>query len=148
MPLVFVHHGYTMSAQNMYDITGYAALADSEHIAVAFPDGQGGPTRSARRGTSAPNVCPASAARRPMRPATTSRSSTRSRPTSRTISASIPSHVFVTGFSMGGYFAHHAGCMRDDIRAVAPHSGGTHAARELHDADKPIIIFHGAVGSA
>ena len=31
-----------------------------------------------------------------------------------------------TGFSMGGYFAHNVGCMMTDIRAVAPHSGGTH----------------------
>jgi len=52
-------------------------------------------------------------------------------------------HVFVTGFSMGGYFSHHVGCMRDDIRAVAPHSGGTHALDNCSVAKKPIIIFHG-----
>ena len=52
VPLVFVHHGYTMSGQNMYDITGYPALADSEHVAVAFPDGEGGPSN-----LSAPVVC-------------------------------------------------------------------------------------------
>src|SRR6202020_2033201 len=34
-------------------------------------------------------------------------------------------HLFATGFSMGGYFAEHIGCYRSDIRAVAPHSGGT-----------------------
>ena len=53
------------------------------------------------------------------------------------------SHVYVTGFSMGGYFSHHVGCMRDDIRAVAPHSGGTHPFDYVHDGHKPIIIFHG-----
>lgn len=40
MPLVFVHHGYTMSGQQMFDITGYKQLADDEKIAVVFPDGQ------------------------------------------------------------------------------------------------------------
>jgi polyhydroxybutyrate depolymerase len=51
--------------------------------------------------------------------------------------------VFVTGFSMGGYFSHHAGCMRPDIRAVAPHSGGTHALDDCTSGHKPIIMFHG-----
>src|SRR5438132_1595276 len=52
-------------------------------------------------------------------------------------------HIFLTGFSMGGYFAHHVGCMRPDIRAVAPHSGGTHDLSACTTGHKPIIIFHG-----
>jgi polyhydroxybutyrate depolymerase len=44
---------------------------------------------------------------------------------------------------MGGYFAHHVGCMRPDIRAVAPHSGGTHDLGACIGGHKPIIIFHG-----
>jgi polyhydroxybutyrate depolymerase len=52
-------------------------------------------------------------------------------------------HVYLTGFSMGGYFAHHAGCMRSDLRAVAPHSGGTHELSSCPVTRKPIIIFHG-----
>lgn len=40
IPLVFVHHGYTMSGQQMFDITGYKQLANDEKIAVVFPDGQ------------------------------------------------------------------------------------------------------------
>src|SRR6185295_16995528 len=55
-----------------------------------------------------------------------------------------PDHVFVTGFSMGGYFSHHAGCMRDDVRAVAPHSGGTHDLTGCAAPRKPIIMFHGS----
>jgi len=51
--------------------------------------------------------------------------------------------MFVTGFSMGGYFSHHVGCMRPDIRAVAPHSGGTHELSGCINAKRPIIIFHG-----
>jgi poly(3-hydroxybutyrate) depolymerase len=52
-------------------------------------------------------------------------------------------HVFVTGFSMGGYFSHHTGCMRPDIRAVAPHSGGAHPFDSCVTQHKPVIIFHG-----
>src|ERR1700690_1640992 len=42
IPFVAVFHGYTMSGSEMFDITQYSELADSEHIAVVFPDGQGG----------------------------------------------------------------------------------------------------------
>jgi poly(3-hydroxybutyrate) depolymerase len=52
-------------------------------------------------------------------------------------------HVFMTGFSMGGYFSHHVGCMRDDFRAIAPHSGGTHSFNSCTTQHKPVIIFHG-----
>jgi polyhydroxybutyrate depolymerase len=51
--------------------------------------------------------------------------------------------VFATGFSMGGYFAHQVGCMRPDVRAVAPHSGGTHPLDSCVTGHVPIIIFHG-----
>ena len=42
-PFVYVFHGHTMSGQSMHDITQYATLADSEGIAVVFPDGDTGP---------------------------------------------------------------------------------------------------------
>src|SRR5690606_247287 len=58
IPLVFVHHGYTMSAEEMFQITGYAALADREHIAVAFPDGQAGPNAFGAPWNVGTNVCP------------------------------------------------------------------------------------------
>src|SRR4051812_11545602 len=43
MPFLYVMHGYTMSGQAMYDVTQLPALADKEHVAIVFPDGQGGP---------------------------------------------------------------------------------------------------------
>lgn len=143
IPLVFVHHGYTMSGQAMFGLTGYPALADREQIALAFPDGQGGPDTFTAPWNVGPNVC----------------SSTNGAPPSApgddfamldAITADIEldqcidrEHVFVTGFSMGGFFAHHTGCMNDTIRAVAPHSGGTHALDDCSVTRKPIIIFHG-----
>ena len=53
-------------------------------------------------------------------------------------------HTFVTGFSMGGYFSEHVGCERSDIRAVAPHSGGTLASlSSCTTGHVPVILFHG-----
>ena len=143
IPLVFVHHGYTMSAQAMFDITGYAALADQEGIAVAFPDGQAGPDAFGAPWNVGTGVCRASGGEPPS-------AAGDDFALLDAIQADISAdqcidteHVFITGFSMGGYFANHAGCMRPDLRAIAPHSGGTHALDACASARKPVIIFHG-----
>jgi len=59
IPLVMVFHGYTMSGDAMYGVTGYPAIADSEHIALAFPDGEAGPNSSGAPWNVGANVCPA-----------------------------------------------------------------------------------------
>jgi polyhydroxybutyrate depolymerase len=144
LPLVFVHHGYTMSAQAMYEITGYPALADIEGIALAFPDGQGGPNSFGAPWNVGTGSCPASNGGTP--PSATGDDFAML----DAIEADIANdqcidseHVFVTGFSMGGYFSHHAGCMDDSVRAIAPHSGGTHSFDTCTTGHKPVIIFHG-----
>jgi poly(3-hydroxybutyrate) depolymerase len=143
IPLVYVHHGYTMSAQAMFDITHYAQLADSEHIAVAFPDGQGGPNTLGAPWNVGTNICHGGASE-PPNAAGDDFAMIDAIKADITLDQCIDTaHVFVTGFSMGGYFSHHAGCMRDDIRAVAPHSGGTHPLDTCATGHKPIIIFHG-----
>ena len=144
MPLVIVHHGYTMSGELMHDITDYQAIADAEGVALAFPDGQAGPNSLGAPWNVGANVCPADA----LPP-----------PTAEGddfalldyIKADISKdqcldldHLFATGFSMGGYFTHHIGCMRTDFRGVAPHSGGTHSLDNCLTTTKPIIIFHGS----
>lgn len=144
VPLVFVHHGYTMSAEAMYQITSYAALADAEHIAVAFPDGQAGPDSLGAPWNVGSDVCRAgNGATPPSAPGDDFAMLDAIEADISLDQCLDTSHVFVTGFSMGGYFSHHAGCMRDDIRAVAPHSGGTHALSSCAAGHKPIIIFHG-----
>jgi poly(3-hydroxybutyrate) depolymerase len=52
--------------------------------------------------------------------------------------------VFVTGFSMGGYMAHELGCRigGSSVRAIAPHSGGTHSG-DCPGAPIPVLILHG-----
>jgi polyhydroxybutyrate depolymerase len=149
LPFVFVFHGYTMSGQEMYDITRYAALADSEGIGLAFPDGEGGPDS-----LDAPwNV---------ENPGQTVCGDGQYVDASGNDLAFIDAmkadvlndqcldaaHIFSTGFSMGGYFTHHIGCYRSDMRAVAPHSGGTLAdLSPCTTGHVPIIIFHGTADS-
>jgi poly(3-hydroxybutyrate) depolymerase len=143
VPLVFVHHGYTMSGQEMFDITGYPALADSEHIALAFPDGQAGPNSLGAPWNVGDNVC-ASSSGAPPDATGDDNAFLDAMKTEIQLDQCIDlAHVYVTGFSMGGYFSHQAGCTRPDIRAVAPHSGGTHSLDQCANAKEPIIIFHG-----
>jgi polyhydroxybutyrate depolymerase len=144
LPLVFVHHGYTMSAEAMFDLTGYPALADSEGIALAFPDGQGGPDSFDAPWNVGANVCPASGGSAPPNATGDDFAMLDAIKADIAVDQCIDdAHVYVTGFSMGGYFSHHAGCMRPDIKAVAPHSGGTHDLGSCASTHKPIIIFHG-----
>jgi polyhydroxybutyrate depolymerase len=143
VPLVYVHHGYTMSGQIMYDITGYPALADTEHIALAFPDGQGNPATDAPWNVGT-DVCNAIGGFQPPLATGDDFAFLDAMRSDIAQDQCIDlQHIYVTGFSMGGYFSHHAGCMRSDVRAVAPHSGGTHALDQCVNAKEPIIIFHG-----
>jgi polyhydroxybutyrate depolymerase len=143
IPLVFVHHGYTMAASDMYDITGYPALADQEKIALAIPDGQGGPHTAIAPWNVGSNVCPSTAGAPPDAPGDDFAFLDAMQADIAQDQCIDRDHIYVTGFSMGGYFSHHAGCMKPGIRAVAPHSGGTHPLDECVNAKEPIIIFHG-----
>lgn len=143
MPLVIVHHGYTMSGQLMFDITNYAALADTEHIALAFPDGQGGPNSLGAPWNVGANVCPSTSGPPPIATGDDFALLDAIKADIAQDQCLDTDHVFVTGFSMGGYFSHHVGCMRPDIRAVAPHSGGTHDLASCVNQRRPIIMFHG-----
>jgi polyhydroxybutyrate depolymerase len=145
VPLVFVAHGYTMSDDAMYAITQYSALADAQGIAVAFPNGQGGPNSLGAPWNIGQAVCPAVAGL-PQLDATGDDFAF-----IEAMKANVSrdqcldeAHVFLTGFSSGGYFAHNVGCNMPDIRAVAPHSGGTHDLSGCPNKHEPIIIFHGS----
>lgn len=143
MPLVFVHHGYTMSGQLMFDITKYAALADAEGIALAFPDGQGGPNTAKAPWNVGSGICPSYAGTPPVAMGDDFKLLDAMKADVAQDQCIDEKHVFVTGFSMGGYFSHHAGCMRDDIAGIAPHSGGTHPLDNCTTQKKPVIMFHG-----
>jgi polyhydroxybutyrate depolymerase len=143
VPLVFVAHGYTMSAQDMYDITGYTQLADREHIAVAFPNGEAGPSSLGAPWNVGTDVCSSTTGAPPLATGDDFAFLDAMKADIAQDQCLDAAHVYVTGFSMGGYFSHQVGCMRPDIRAVAPHSGGTHALDGCANAKEPIIMFHG-----
>jgi polyhydroxybutyrate depolymerase len=136
VPLVIAPHGYTMSGQQMYDITQYSALADKEGFVAIFPDGAGSPGPwNVGQG-----ICGLGSAVN----ATTDDQAF--------VTALIDfadkdqcidrAHMFVTGFSMGGYFSNEVGCQSSAIRAIGPHSGGTHDLSACPGKKKPVIIFH------
>ncbi|HEX3346043.1 MAG TPA: PHB depolymerase family esterase [Polyangiaceae bacterium] len=143
VPFVFVHHGLTMSGQAMYEITQYTALADSKGIGVAFPDGQSGPGSIDAPWNVGANTCPGSLGATVSAPGDDFAFLDSMEADVAEDQCIDAAHVFVTGFSMGGFFAHQVACMRPDIRAVAPHSGGTHDLATCVTGHKPIIIFHG-----
>jgi polyhydroxybutyrate depolymerase len=146
MPFVYVFHGYTMSGQEMYDITQYAALADSEGIALAFPDGDSGPDSVLLPTWNVENpgqtVCGAGQA---------ATGTANDFGFMDAMKADVSqdqciddAHVFATGFSMGGYFSHHIGCYKPGVRAIAPGSGGTiDDLSACTTGNVPAIIFHG-----
>jgi len=149
-PLVFVFHGATMTAGEMYDLTQYSAIADSDGIALAFMDGQS--TNESGATTLDPwNVSDNGAAVCGAGALANNGTASVDFAFIDAVKADIAqdqcldaSHQFGTGFSMGGYFSHHIGCDRTDFRAVGPHSGGTIASlSSCATGHVPVIIFHG-----
>jgi polyhydroxybutyrate depolymerase len=145
MPFVFVFHGLLMSGAEMESITEYTAIADAEGIGVAFPDGEGGPNSlKAPWSIASPsqvvcgdgdylNALGDDFAFIDAMKADVSQDQ-----------CLDTAHLFSTGFSMGGYFTHHIACYRSDMRAAAPHSGGTLADLSVCTTGHvPMIIFHG-----
>lgn len=134
-PLVIVPHGFTMTPQMMVDITQYNAVADREHFVVVYPAGEGSNPWNVGTG-----VCGSGA----FVNATGDDQSF--------VTAILQfvnqdrcldqRHVFMSGFSMGGYFSHENGCLRSDIAGIGPHSGGTHDLSSCPVQHKPVIIFH------
>lgn len=134
-PIVFVHHGFTMSGEIMVGLTGFADVADREGFIAVFPDGEGAYPWNAGENTCAGG---------PVDHETDDIGFVEAM-----LDAIAAEHcvdrdaVFVTGFSMGGYFTNHIACQAGDmLRAVAPHSGGTYPG-DCPGAPVPILILHG-----
>jgi poly(3-hydroxybutyrate) depolymerase len=139
VPLVIVPHGYTQSGDTMFTISKYPAIADREGFVAMFPDGApgaGGPwtVGSGLCGNGAFVSGPGGDGDQ------------------KFVDAMLEfaaddqcidhDHMFMTGWSMGGYFSNEVGCQRDDIRAIGPHSGGTHDLSACKTQHKPVILFH------
>lgn len=139
VPLVFVAHGFTMSGAIMQSLTGFDAVADANHFVVVYPDGDGGGTPW----NVGENAClPGSAVDAPAADSFGYLMAMRaSVEQDQCINAK---QIFVTGFSMGGYFSNNVGCQLGNTfaRAVGPHSGGTYPG-DCPGAPVPIFIMHG-----
>ncbi len=140
VPLVIIPHGSTMSGQAMYDVTQYEKVADREKFVAIFPDGEDGP------GSIAPwnvgdNTCGLGAL-------VAGDGDDQSFVDEMIKFADDDQcidhdHIFMTGFSMGGYFSHETACQNPKVRAVGPHSGATHDLSSCPVKDpKPVIIMH------
>jgi polyhydroxybutyrate depolymerase len=138
VPLVFVHHGFAMSGENMKTLTSWTQIADEEGIVVVFPDGGGFAPWNVGEKT----VCSVGEV---------VNDSTQDdfgfvENMIESIDQSVcvdRTKVFTTGFSMGGYFTNNIACHRPNlVRAVAPHSGGMEIDAQCADP-RPVLILHG-----
>lgn len=138
VPLVSVHHGFTMSGTIMETLTTWKAIAERERFVVVFPDGGGSSPWNVGEGVcnvGATVSAPASQDDFGFVKAIVSETSKQ-----QPIDAS---RVFVGGFSMGGYFANHIGCNgREIVRAVSAHSGGTYSG-DCPGEPVPVLLIHG-----
>jgi poly(3-hydroxybutyrate) depolymerase len=135
VPVVVVAHGYTMSGAMMFDITQYDKIAEREGIVVAYPDGEGVNPWNCGAG-----ICGLGA---------TVNAVGDDQAFMEALLKLIEDdqcidhpHVFITGFSMGGYFSNETACVNPKFRAAGPHSGGTHDLSSCKTGHKPMIIFH------
>jgi polyhydroxybutyrate depolymerase len=134
-PVVFVHHGLNGSADGVRKLTRFDAIANEKGFIAVFPEGAGA-TWNAGLGVCGLGqfVTGLSDDFGFVQAMLASLQSTNNIDRGR---------VFATGFSMGGYFANHIGCMRHDlVRAVAPHSGGGPPAG-CAAGPLPALIIHG-----
>ncbi|HEX4339335.1 MAG TPA: hypothetical protein VH062_25685 [Polyangiaceae bacterium] len=137
VPIVIIPHGFTMSGDQMFTITGYDKIADREGFIAIYPDGEPGSLGPWNVGT---GVCGLGA----FVGGTGDDQSFVDAMISFTEADQCVDHdhVFMSGFSMGGYFSNETGCLRKEIRAIAPHSGGTHPLSTCKVGHKPVILFH------
>jgi polyhydroxybutyrate depolymerase len=140
VPLLVVPHGYTQAASDMYDFTNYPALADREGFVAVFPDGQPGQTGPWNVGQGA---CASVYGILPLGPGDDQAFLDAMVATVERDHCVDREHIFISGWSMGGFLTNETGCLRTDIRAIAPHSGGTHDLSSCVSKRKPAIIFHG-----
>lgn len=141
-PVVIVPHGYTMNADMMFDITRYSDVADREGLIVIFPNGQ--PSTSILQGpwnVGTPD-CRSATGFLPLAQGDDQAFVNELLRFTQADQCVDAEHVYMAGFSMGAYLSNETGCLRPEIRAVAPHSGGTHDLSACPSEHKPVLIMH------
>jgi polyhydroxybutyrate depolymerase len=141
-PVVIIPHGYTMNADQMFDITGYSNIADREGWIAIFPNGQPSTTLLSGPWNVGNPDCSSSLGLLPLAQGDDQAFINAMLQFAQSDQCIDSQHVYMTGFSMGGYLANETGCTRPEIRAVAPHSGGTHDLSSCVSQHKPVLIMH------
>lgn len=131
-PLVFLFHGYTMTAAQIATATHFSATADARGLIFAFPSGIGS---SFNAGDCCGQAVTA---------AVDDVSFTRAMITSVGGEYCIDAkRTFATGFSNGGFLAYRLACdLSDRIAAVAPVSGGLRLDVSACKPARPVPLFH------
>jgi polyhydroxybutyrate depolymerase len=140
-PVVIAAHGWLQSGQAMFDLTRYHEVADREGFVLMYPDGQPAAPGPWNVGAGA---CPSTLLVLPTATGDDQAFVDAMLDFAEADQCVDRRHVFVTGFSMGGYFTNETGCMRSNIAAIGPHSGGSHDLSACPVVHKPVILFHGA----
>lgn len=138
-PVLFVHHGYNGSADQVRQLTRFDTIANEKGFVAVFPEGIGS-TWNAGVG-----VCGFGQFVTGL-----SDDFGFEQEMIQAVESSVHvdrARVFVTGFSICGYFANNVGCMRPDlVRGIAPHSGGGPPPGCVA-GPMPALIVHGTADS-
>lgn len=132
MPLVFVFHGYTMTAASIAAASKFVASADAHGMIVAFPTGLNG-------GFNAGECCGASVTQK-----VDDLGFTRAMISSITKDYCVdPKRVYSTGFSNGGFMSYYLACeMSETFAAVASVAGTLGVPPADCKPKRPISLFH------
>ena len=148
VPLVFVMHGFTQSAEAIMNVTGFNALAEDQGFIVAYPNGvnNGWNTSSPFPGGSTADDVGYIGALRDTLISQFSIDTTR---------------IYATGFSAGGYMSHKLGCEspkcfaaiasvsgtinNGDVAGCAPQH--TPGVLQIHGTSDFIVSYNGSVFS-
>ena len=140
-PVVIVAHGWLQSGEAMYQLTQYHQVADREGFVLLYPDGE---PASAGPWNVGEGACPSTLLVLPIATGDDQAFIDAMLDFVEADQCLDRQHVFVTGFSMGGYFSNATGCLRSNIAAIGPHSGGSHDLSNCPAGNKPVIVLHGA----
>jgi polyhydroxybutyrate depolymerase len=131
-PLVFLFHGYTMTASEIAAATHFAATADKHGMIVAFPNG-------IQKSFNAGDCCGTAQSDNVDDVAFTS-AMIDALATDYCIDAK---RVFSAGFSNGGFLSYRLACeLSDRIAAVAPVAGGLRIDVAACNPKRPVPVLH------
>jgi polyhydroxybutyrate depolymerase len=131
-PVVFVFHGYTMTASGIATATHFKDVADKRGFIVAFPSGLNNSFNAGDCcGTAVSDNVDDVAFTRDMITAIDSDYCV------------DPKRVFSAGFSNGGFLSYRLACdLADKIAAIAPVAGGLRIATAACNPKRPVPVLH------